>query len=189
MKTITEAIDRLKAGNKNYVKDGLELKNQDAKRREAVVDKQDPFAIVLSCSDSRVVPEFIFDAGIGELFVIRVAGNIANVSTIATIEYAVVHANIKVIVVMGHQNCGAITVAAKGGVHNHNINHLLEHIYPSFEDTDDDASINQIARQNAIRTVQHLIGNSSIIKDSLEAGKLKVLPAYYRLDTGEVDFL
>ena len=189
MKTSSEIIDHLKAGNKNFVNDSLDTKNRDSVRRKAVIKGQDPFAIVLGCSDSRVVPELIFDSGIGELFVIRVAGNIANTSTIASIEYAVVHTGIKLILVMGHQNCGAISVAVEGGNHDHNINHLMEYIYPALDEADDNASINEIARKNAILTVQHLVDHSSIIKDALDKGKIEILPAYYHLDSGEVEFL
>lgn len=189
MKTIPEIIERLKAGNDNFVKDCLESKNQDSARRKAVINGQNPFAIVLSCADSRVVPEFIFDTGIGELFIIRVAGNVANTSTIASIEYAVAHLATKVLIVLGHQSCGAVTAAVKGGDNDQNINHLLHHLEPAIEASEDDASVNEIARKNAIHTVQHLTEQSAIIKEAFDAGQLEILPAYYRLDSGKVEFL
>ena len=104
-------LKRLKLGNDNFVNNELTNSNQDSVRRNDVVGGQKPFAVVLTCSDSRVVPELIFDTGIGELFVIRVAGNVANTSSIASIEYAVAHLNVSLIVVLGHQNCGAVTSA------------------------------------------------------------------------------
>ncbi len=189
MKTIPEIIDRLKAGNIRFVKDNLESANQDSVRRKAVVDAQNPFAIVLSCSDSRVVPELVFDTGIGELFVIRVAGNIANTSTIASIEYAVAHAGVKLIVVLGHQNCGAVTVAVKGGDNDVNIKHLLAHLDPAIDAVHNNASINEIARENAIQTALHLTESSGILAEAANSGKIKILPAYYHLDSGIVDFL
>ena len=97
-----------------------------------MIDGQKPYAVILTCSDSRVVPELIFDTGIGELFVIRIAGNVASPSSIASIEYAVTHVDVKLIVVLGHQNCGAVT-AALGGVDNgKNIDHLLNFIQPAI---------------------------------------------------------
>ena len=102
--SIESNLNRLKSGNTNFVNDNLNNDFQDSSRRKAVVDGQNPFAVVLTCSDSRIIPELIFDTGIGELFVIRVAGNIANPSSIASIEYAVAHLNVKLIVVLGHQN-------------------------------------------------------------------------------------
>ncbi|PLW93333.1 MAG: carbonic anhydrase, partial [Marinilabiliales bacterium] len=109
MISIQKAIKKLEEGNFHFVNDKLKNRNLHAKRRMELVDGQEPWAIILSCADSRVVPELIFDTGIGELFVIRVAGNIANTSTIATIEYAVAHIHTPVIVVLGHENCGAVT--------------------------------------------------------------------------------
>jgi len=100
--TYQNPLKRLKSGNAAFINDSLNNDLQDSSRRKDVVDGQNPFAVVLTCSDSRVVPELIFDVGIRELFVIRVAGNIANPSSIASIEYAVAHLNIKLIVVLGN---------------------------------------------------------------------------------------
>ena len=100
--TNQEVIARLKSGNEKFVNDKLEANNQDSSRRESQTGGQAPFAIVLSCADSRVVPELAFDTGIGELFVVRVAGNVANTSSIASMEYAVAHLGTSVIVVLGH---------------------------------------------------------------------------------------
>ena len=109
--TAQEALQRLKDGNHRFVKEQWEGKFNDSKRRNSLVDGQSPYAIVLSCADSRVVPELAFDTGLGELFVIRVAGNVANTESIASIEYAVAHLNTKLIMILGHQNCGAVTAA------------------------------------------------------------------------------
>jgi len=101
-----KALEKLKAGNKNFVSDKLEGNLQDAARRKSLASGQNPYAIILSCADSRVVPELAFDSGLGEIFVIRVAGNVANTSTTASIEYAVAHLGVKLIVVLGHESCG-----------------------------------------------------------------------------------
>lgn len=111
--TTDQIISRLKSGNENFVSDKLEGKCQDGNRRQSIEKKQEPFAIILTCADSRVVPEIIFDTGLGELFVVRVAGNIANTSSIASIEYAVAHLKTKLIVVLAHESCGAVTAALK----------------------------------------------------------------------------
>ena len=112
--TVEEIKNRLLSGNENYVNDKESL-NSDVSLRASLTEGQQPFAIVLSCADSRVVPEMIFDCNIGELFVVRVAGNIANASSIASIEYAVAHLKCKMILVLGHESCGAVTAAVNGG--------------------------------------------------------------------------
>ena len=130
--TINSILGRLQEGNSRFVADKLDGKLQDSSRRDSLTGGQEPFAIVLSCADSRVVPELAFDSGLGELFVVRVAGNIANTSSIASMEYAVAHLNTQVIVVMGHQACGAVTAAVAGGDNGYNLNHLLSHITPAI---------------------------------------------------------
>jgi len=185
----TEIINRLKSGNEQFVNDKLESKNQDSNRRKTLTEGQDPFAIVLSCADSRVVPELVFDTGIGELFVLRVAGNVANTSTIASIEYAVAHLGTPVIIVLSHQSCGAVTAAVKGGDNGYNLNHLLTHVLPALEATSDDASIDEVIRKNAKLTAKELTKRSEIIADAINSVNLEILPAYYHLDTGYVEFL
>ena len=136
-----EVISRLKTGNDNFVTDKLDGKLQDSSRRNDLTGGQQPYAIVLSCADCRVVPELAFDTGLGELFVVRVAGNIANSSSLASMEYAVAHCGSKVIVVLGHQSCGAVTAAVGGGDNGYNLNHLLSHITPAITAAGDAASI------------------------------------------------
>ena len=187
--TTDQIIDRLKQGNENFTTDKLEGKLKDATRREELVGGQQPHTIVLSCADSRVVPEHAFDAGLGELFVLRVAGNVANTSTIASIEYAVAHCGSQVIVVLGHQSCGAVTAAHAGGDNGHNLNHLLSHITPALGAAKEGDSINDIVKINAQLTAKDLSARSNIIGDALAKGSIKIVPAYYNLDSGKVDFL
>ncbi len=187
--TIEDTLQRLETGNARFVEDKLDGQLQDSSRRSSLTGGQEPYAIVLSCADSRVVPELAFDTGLGELFVVRVAGNVANNSSIASMEYAVAHCGSKVIVVMGHQSCGAVTAAKAGGDNGHNLNHLLSHITPALAAADSDASINDIVKINAKLTAQELLNRSSIIGDAVKAGTVKVVPAYYNLDSGKVDFL
>ena len=146
--THQESLARLVLGNTRFVKDHLEGKLQDGPRRNALIGGQQPYAIILGCADSRVVPELAFDTGLGELFTVRVAGNIANSSSIASIEYAVAHLGTKLIVVLGHQSCGAVTAAIAGGDNGYNLNHLLAHITPAINASNKDASINEIVKKN-----------------------------------------
>lgn len=187
--TIQESLDRLIEGNSRFVKDQLDGKLQDNSRRESLVGGQSPYAIILGCADSRVIPELAFDTGLGEIFVVRVAGNVANSSSIASIEYAVAHLDVKLIVVLSHQSCGAVTAAVGGGDNGYNLNHLLAHIAPAIASAKKDATINDISKKNAEHSVVELKNRSSILKDAIEKGNLKVIPAYYNLDTGKVDFI
>ena len=195
-----QALARLKSGNTRFVNDKLDGELQDSVRRSELTGAQTPYAIVLSCADSRVVPELAFDTGLGELFVIRVAGNIANTSSIASIEYAVAHLGVKLIVVLGHQSCGAVTAAMAGGDNGYNLNHLLTHLQPAVNavaegNTDrdyGDQSVDAVVRENAIRTGQDLVARSSIIQDAIQGSRdqaLQIIPAWYVLDTGVVEFL
>lgn len=186
---IENVIQRLKEGNERFVTDKLEGKLQDGVRREELTGGQAPKAIILSCADSRVVPELAFDSGLGELFVVRVAGNVANSSSIASIEYAVAHLGSEVIVVLGHQSCGAVTAAMGGGDNGYNLNHLLSHITPAIAASNEGAGVNDVVKKNAQMSAEELKTRSSIIKSAVEQGKVKIVPAYYNLDSGKVDFL
>ena len=138
---------------------------------------------------SRVVPELIFNTGMGELFVVRVAGNVANTSSLASMEYAVAHLSTPIILVLAHQSCGAVTAAVAGGDNGNNLNHLLGHIKPAIEESSDPSSVEAVTRKNAELTVKKISGDSEIIAGALNEGKVKIVPAYYHLDTGEVEFI
>ena len=187
--TTQESLDRLIEGNARFVEDRLDGKLQNSSRRESLTGGQKPYAIVLSCADSRVVPELAFDTGLGELFVIRVAGNVANTSSIASIEYAVAHLDTKLIVVLGHESCGAVTAAIGGGDNGYNLNHLLAHITPAIIASVNDASIDDIVKKNAELTVIELLNRSGIIRDAVAKNEVKIVSAYYQMNTGKVDFL
>ncbi len=184
-----DSLERLKKGNERFIADKLDGQLQDSARRQSLTGGQQPYAIILSCADSRVVPELAFDAGLGELFVVRVAGNVANSSSLASIEYAVAHCGSKLIVVLGHESCGAVTAAAKGGDNGYNLNHLLSHISPALSASESGAAINDIVKKNAELNAAELVGRSSIISKAVASGDVKIVPAYYNLDTGKVDFL
>jgi len=181
-----EALEKLKKGNEQYVLDRDNV-NADLNIRESLVKGQAPYAIVLGCADSRVIPEAIFDANAGELFVVRVAGNIANTSSIASIEYAIAHLGTKLIMVLGHENCGAVTAALAGGDNGHNLNHLCSHIVPAIAASESD-EVNDVVRKNAQMNAQELISRSSIIADSLKNG-VEIVSGFYNLSNGKVDVL
>lgn len=180
-------VQRLKKGNERFVKDKLDGKLQDSVQRELLQDGQEPFAIILSCADSRVVPELVFDTGLGELFTVRVAGNIANTCSIASIEYAVANLGTKVIIVLGHESCGAVGAALSGGDNGYNLNHLLAHIVPALHKKQGEG-INEVVKENAKINADLLRRQSEIIRDAVEHEKLAIVPAYYNLGSGKVDF-
>ena len=186
---IQEILTRLEVGNSRFVADKLDGQLQDSSRREDLTSGQEPYAIILSCADSRVVPELAFDTGLGELFTVRVAGNVANSSSIASIEYAVAHLKTKVIVVMGHQSCGAVGAAIQGGDNGNNLNHLLSFITPAVDQCKGHSDANEVVKKNAKINAEGLIKNSPIISQAVESGQVKIVPAYYNLDSGKVDFL
>ena len=126
---------------------------------------------------------------LGELFVVRVAGNIANTDSVASIEYAVAHCGSTMIVVLGHQSCGAVTAAVNGGDNGYNLNHLLSHITPAIEASGKGASITEVVKKNAQLTAEVLKERSAIIRNAVDSGDVKVVSAYYNLDSGSVDFL
>ena len=187
--TQDQVLTRLQEGNARFVDDKLDGQLQDSNRRSALTSGQEPYAIILSCADSRVVPELAFDAGLGELFVIRVAGNIANSSSIASIEYAVANLGTGIIMVLGHESCGAVTAAMKGGDNGQNLNHLVDHIKPAIQSTSDGASVNEVVKENARLTAKELRQRSDIISKAVEGGKVRIVPAYYNLGSGKVDIL
>jgi len=182
-----EALLELKKGNDRYVEDLLTHPNSDNERKDEVVDGQEPFAIILSCADSRVVPELIFDRGIGDLFVIRVAGNTANASSIASIEYAVAHLGSKLIVVLGHESCGACGAAIAGGDNGPNLNHLLAMINPAVEKSES-KEVNDVVRINAENQAHDLSAKSKILSEAIENSGVEIVTAFYNLNGGRVEF-
>lgn len=184
-----EVLGRLKKGNERFVADKLDGQLQDSSRRDALTGGQEPYAIILSCADSRVVPELCFDTGLGELFVVRVAGNVANTSSIGSIEYAVAHIGCPLLVVMGHESCGAVTAAIGGGNNGYNINHLLAHVTPALAECGEGANVNDVVKKNAQLTAAELGSRSKIIGDAIAAGKLQVVSGYYELGSGRVEWL
>jgi carbonic anhydrase len=187
-----DAIAKLKEGNRNYVAGKLEHPHQTGSRRTEVAKGQHPFAIVLGCADSRVSPEVVFDQGLGDLFVIRVAGNVIDDHGLGSIEYAVEHLGPKLIVVLGHERCGAVAAArdvlagkAKAAGH---IGSLVDAIKPAVDATKD-KDAEATVKANALNVAKELSAAEPVIKEKASSGEVSVLGAYYDLDTGVVTFL
>ncbi|MCH2109410.1 MAG: carbonic anhydrase, partial [Polyangiaceae bacterium] len=141
-------IQSLLDGNKRFLADQPLGPHRSQTRRDSLQGGQAPDVIVLSCADSRVAPELLFDVGLGDIFVCRVAGNVANTSTIASIEYAVAHLKSSLIVVLGHESCGAIGAALAGGDNGYNLNHLLAHTQEAIA-SDHGGDVNTCVKANA----------------------------------------
>lgn len=185
------ALERLQEGNLRFTSGQFIYPHHGADRRSEVLRGQQPFAAILGCSDSRVPLEVIFDQGIGDLFVIRVAGNVADDIVSASIEYAAEHLHVPLVVVLGHQNCGAVQAAVKGGSAPGHIPALLESLQPALEKGRAQGGadlVDQAVRANVTLTVGAL-RDSDLLSGMVKEGELKVVGAYYSLETGKVEFL
>ncbi len=189
--TAQESLTKLKEGNKRYVDGNLQHPNTTNARRDELAGGQKPFAIVLSCADSRVVPELIFDQGMGDLFVIRVAGNIAEDRVIGSIEYAVEHLGTKLVLVLGHESCGAVGASLGDEDPGGHISSLVELIKPAVnkaKEMDGDLLVNSV-KTNATMVADQLRGTGPFISKHVEESGVQVVSGYYKLSNGEVEFL
>ena len=187
-----EAIAKLKEGNGRYASGKLQHPGQTTERRAELTKDQHPFAVIVSCSDSRVPPEIVFDQGLGDLFVVRVAGNVIDDHGLGSIEYAVDHLGARLIVVLGHQSCGAVkaakeTIAAKSKAPGH-IQSLVTAIQPAVEATAK-SDLGATVEANVKNVVQALRTSTPILKPKVDSGEVQVIGGYYSLDTGAVTFL
>jgi carbonic anhydrase len=188
--TPQEALDLLKAGNQRFVTSAVKHDHQDAGRREAVLQGQKPFSAILSCSDSRVPPEIIFDQGIGDIFVVRVAGNIFNEVTAASMEYAAAHLNVRLLVVLGHTSCGAINAALHdNGMNEGLVPRLLNAIKPSVSAAGCKPDADAVARLHAQKTAEMLLSASRVLRNMVNKETLRIIPMLYDLKTGKVEVL
>jgi carbonic anhydrase len=187
---INSALQELIEGNERYSSGKCIHPNQSAKHRIKVAETPHPFAIILSCSDSRVPPEIIFDCGIGDLFVIRVAGDTLNSEITGSIEYAVEYFGTKLIVVMGHKRCGAVLAAIQGGEFKGNIKSLVYVIQPAVEKARGETGdiVENAVNKNIEITVEGLKLSSPILKQGVLQGNLNIIGAYYDIDNGYVTF-
>ena len=184
-----EALAKLMSGNKRYIIAKQAHANLTLERRAELKDGQRPIAIILGCSDSRVPPEIIFDQGLGDLFVIRVAGNILDDVVLGSIEYAASHLGTSLLMILGHSRCGAIeATAARSGMEGH-LPCIAAAIHPSLDEAKDKPGnlINNAAKINAKMIAEKLSSSVSILAERVNTGKLKVVAAFYDLYTGVVE--
>lgn len=176
--TAEEAKKLLIEGNQRYVASKTASLDASEKVLKASRESQKPYAVIISCSDSRVIPEAIFSAGIGDLFVIRVAGGVINTFQLGSIEYAAEHLGTALVVVLGHDNCGAVSAA----LHHHNegyVKHITDEILKAVGDEKDEAKACRLNVKHSCR----------VIEDGLKGYGLTVVGAVYHLESGMVEFI
>lgn len=182
-----KALERLVQGNKRFTSDKLKHPNRTGMRREAIKVTQKPFAIILGCSDSRVPPEIIFDQGLGDLFIIRVAGNVIDAVGIDSIEFAANHLGSSIVLVLGHENCGAVSaVVAKQASDIPTVAKLIEPAVEKTRNLKGNHLINAITAN--INQVVEQIQKTPVLIKLIEKKKLQIVGGYYHLETGKVDF-
>jgi len=194
--TPDSVLAEFKKGNENYVSSAL-TDTKLAERIKKSTEGQFPKAYILSCVDSRVPTEQVFDQGLGDVFVGRVAGNVENDDQLGSMEYAQAVGGVKLIVVMGHESCGAVKSACKD-IKLGNASALLQKIRPavrqvsggdkSKENTDKDF-VKSVVKANVLKTIKDIRERSEVLSDAEKAGTIKIVGAYYNLGTGKVDFL
>jgi len=183
-----EALERLLEGNTRFLAGDGQM-SSGKYDRDHLVDSQSPFAAVLSCSDSRVPPEHIFDVGLGEIFVVRVAGNVVGSSVLGSMEYAVGSLDVPLLLVLGHESCGAVKAALEGSAGGA-VGRLVELIEPSIGGLDPaDRVIDKAVRENVNHSVSQLAELSSTIGARVRSGEIMVAGAHYSLRSGEVSTL
>lgn len=204
-----DPIERLLAGNARWVEGHPAHFNQDRDRRRETAQGQQPFAVVVGCADSRVPPEIVFDQGLGDLFVVRCAGNVLDDLALASIEYAVEHLGARTIVVLGHERCGAVQAALQGGELPGHLRFLARALAPHLENvrrklppaSSEEAEgahaparipaelLDQGVRDNVAAIVGELEGCEPILAELEHAGELRIVGARYDLDSGKVEIL
>ncbi len=197
-----EALERLREGNLRFVSDARnpDLLTGHTRRNELAAGGQEPFAIILGCSDSRVPAEIVFDQGLGDLFVIRVAGNIVAASQVGSVEFAAARYGTRLVVVLGHSQCGAIQATLEelqqtADHQSRNLRSIVDRVRPSVEALlatelrhDPEALVRQAVRANIRVSTNHLRHGSEILEQLIEGNGLLVVGAEYSLETGLVEF-
>jgi carbonic anhydrase len=188
-----QALQLLKEGNKRFCNNELQSKNVSGQRRKDLLNNgQKPFAVILSCSDSRVPPEVIFDQALGDIFVIRVAGNVVSPIELGSIEYGTEHLHVPLLVIMGHDNCGAVKATVDGGEAPGCIGAIVDMIKPSVDKARTDGAngddLYEKACDENIRAMRAIVEKSPIIEELIEHGHLQIVLAKYLQSTGEAVF-
>jgi carbonic anhydrase len=189
------ALNKLRAGNRRFVEGHAIHPHESLRWRESLSTEQHPFAAILGCSDSRVSPELLFDEGLGDLFVVRNAGHVADDNTLGSLEYAAAHLEVPLIVVLGHETCGAVTatvdVVKNGKPVDGHILRLVDAIapaVPAFEGPSP-AVVDRAIRTHIRAVVQKVSESIPVLRTKVQEGALQVVGAYYELQTGRVQWL
>lgn len=189
MPTPDAALKLLQEGNARFVA-GKSTMDNSAKRRAELAKGQKPFAIVLACADSRVTPELIFDEGLGKIFVIRVAGNVTDPEMLGSIEYGIEHLKAPLIVVLGHEKCGAVDAALSGAKLNGNLEKLIARVHVAKDlGKNKEANLTASIAANAKYQTAQLTKQSTVIKDFAVNKRIRIVTGVYSLSTGKVEWL
>lgn len=193
--TPSQAWKRLREGNERFVAGTSSHPNQDASHRAALVNTQHPFAVIFGCSDSRLAAEIIFDLGLGDAFVVRTAGHVIDNTVLGSLEYSIKYLNVPLIVILGHDNCGAVT-ATKSAVETGDmpvgfIRDLAERITPSVLTSlrNGEHEVNEMVVEHVKQTAQRLVENSPIIAGAVQDQRTAVVGLAYRLEEGKADLV
>lgn len=186
-----QALRLLMDGNQRFSSGYPTHPHHTTRRRNEITKGQHPIAAVLCCSDSRVPPEIVFDQGLGDIFVVRVAGNVADNLTLGSIEYAVEHLHVPLVLVLGHSKCGAVAASLENKLHRSHIDHIIKHIRPSIPSSQkiSEDMMTETAKSHTKRMVKKLIDAKSVFSHLIQRKKLKIIPAFYSLDTGKIELL
>ncbi|MBI3822654.1 MAG: carbonic anhydrase [Planctomycetes bacterium] len=189
--TPASALQRLKDGNARFVADQNSKRDVGAKKRAELAKGQHPFAVVLTCADSRLAPELIFDTGLGDLFVLRVGGNIADPAVVGSIEYAVEHLHAPLIVVLGHESCGAVSAAINGKPDDFkgDLGWLIKQVKVGDLPADADKKMAAGVANNARAAAADIELRSKIIHEEVKEKKVMIVSGVYSLKTGKIDWL
>jgi len=186
--TPDQALQRLTQGNLRFMHDQSTCSDRNKERRAALTSIQEPFAIIVGCSDSRLTPEIVFDQGVGDLFVVRVAGNVIGSIELESIEFAAANLHSSIVIVMGHENCGAVNAVLQGN--SQDIEDIARLIQPAVQEVKNKPgnALENAIKANAARFVAQLKKNSNI-SNLIKQNKIKVVGGYYHLESGQVELL
>ncbi|MFC9934502.1 carbonic anhydrase [Glutamicibacter sp. NPDC127525] len=193
--TPKEAWEKLSAGNFRFVNEDTQHPNQDSARRQKLISGQEPFAVIFGCSDSRLAAEIIFDVGLGDMFVVRTAGHVLDPASLGSLEFAVDALNVPLLVILGHNSCGAITSAIQaketGNMPKGFVRDLVEHITPSVHAAERKGitDVNGTVVEHVKQTTDRLVDLSSIIALAIEEGRTAVAGVAYHLHDGRAQLV
>lgn len=193
---VAEILERLMEGNRRFVENKLQHPNISNEIRQHLSERQNPFAAIVSCSDSRVPVELIFDLGIGDVFVVRSAGHVLTEAGVASLEYAVKSLGVSLILVLGHTNCGAIKTAIKGAAAapTKSIATMIKRVEPAIKrakkESHSDGELNDLStKYNVIETIEYIESHDDLLKHAVDEGKIVIAGAIYDVASGKVELI